>query len=315
MKIYRDLDSLPKFKNTVVTIGSFDGVHPGHRHIIEQMKKFAAAAQGETLLITFYPHPRIALAEQKGKNSDLKLLCDLEEKAALLHECGMDNLVVVPFTKVFSEQSPDAYIEDFLVKYFNPKVIVIGYDHRFGQARVGDIEYLKRFQSKYAFQVVEISKQEVDGIAVSSTKIRNALEMGDVALAARLLGYAYSIKGVVVKGEQIGRTLGFPTANIVVAETHKLIPPVGIYAVLVSVNGNSYKGMLYIGSRPTLEEGLKKTIEVHIFEFQNDVYDKILKVDFIDFLRNDVKFENLNELKIQLQKDMQTALEKLGNRD
>lgn len=308
MKIYRDLDSLPKFTNAVITIGSFDGVHPGHRHIIEQMKHFAAAAQGETLLVTFYPHPRIALAEQKGQNTSLKLLCDLEEKAALLNEAGMDNLVVVPFTKVFSEQSPDDYIEDFLVKYFNPKVIVIGYDHRFGKGRTGDIEYLKRFQSKHQFQVVEISKQEVDGIAVSSTKIRNALEMGDVALAAKLLGYAYSIKGMVVKGQQIGRTLGFPTANIVVSEQHKLIPPVGIYAVLVSVDGKDYKGMLYIGNRPTLEEDLEKTIEVHIFDFHDDIYNKMLKVDFIDFLRDDIKFESLDELKVQLQKDMERAL-------
>jgi riboflavin kinase/FMN adenylyltransferase len=311
MKIYRDLNAIPEFKNTVITIGSFDGVHPGHRHIIEQMKSYAHHINGETLLVTFYPHPRIALAEQKGVDPGMKLLCQLDEKAAHLEQCGMNNLVVVPFTKNFSEQSPDEYIEDFLVRYFHPKVIVIGYDHRFGKGRIGDIEYLKKFQDKYGFIVIEISKQEVDGIAVSSSKIRTALEMGDVALADKLLGYPYAIQGTVVGGKQIGRTLGFPTANIYVHDKHKLIPPVGIYAVLINIDEQQYKGMLYIGSRPTLDEGLECAIEVHIFEFHDSIYDRTVKIDFIDFLRADEKFDSLDELKAQLQKDMVAALNRL----
>ncbi len=312
MKIYRDLDSLPEFKNTVITIGSFDGVHPGHRHIIEQMKSYAAEINGETLLVTFYPHPRIALAEQKGVDPGMKLPCQLDEKAAHLEECGMDHLVVVPFTKNFSEQSPDEYIEDFLVRYFHPKVIVIGYDHRFGKGRIGDIEYLKRFQDKYGFIVIEISKQEVDGIAVSSSKIRTALEMGDVALAEKLLGYPYAIQGTVVDGKKIGRTIGFPTANLSVSDKHKLIPPDGIYAVLVhNEEDKHFKGMLYIGSRPTLDKGLERAIEVHIFDFHENIYNKTLKIEFIDFLRADEKFDSLDELKMQLQKDMDAALKRL----
>jgi riboflavin kinase / FMN adenylyltransferase len=203
MKIFLDLKELPNFRNAVITIGSFDGVHPGHRHIIDQMRRQANNIGGETLLITFYPHPRIALAAQKGNNTDLKLLCDLEEKSELLAYSGLDNLVVVPFTKNFSEQSPDEYIEDFLVKYFEPKIIVIGYDHRFGKGRIGDIEYLKKFQQQYNYEVLEISKQEVEGIAVSSTKIRTALNNGDVALAEKLLGYPYSIRGIVVEEKKL----------------------------------------------------------------------------------------------------------------
>jgi riboflavin kinase/FMN adenylyltransferase len=307
MRIYRDLGQLPKFKNAVLTIGSFDGVHPGHRHIIEAMQQKALELDGETVLITFYPHPRIALAEQSGVSSNLKLLCDLDEKARLFEHCGLDNLIVVPFTKDFSEQSPDAYIEEFLVHNFQPAVIVIGYDHRFGKGRIGDIDYLRKFQDKYGFQLLEISKQEVDGIAVSSTKIRNALLEGDVAHAAKMLGYHYTLGGKVIHGLHLGRKLGFPTANIRVAYIEKLIPKDGIYAVLVNLGQKNYKGMLYIGSRPSIETGFGKTIEVNIFDFSDDIYDQNIEVEFIDFIREDIKFNSLPELSQQLEKDMSAA--------
>lgn len=315
MKIYRDLGQLPFFKNAVITIGSFDGVHPGHRRIIEVMQQKALELNGETVLITFYPHPRIALAEQKGISTEIKLLCDLEEKATLLEKSGLDNLVVVPFTKDFSNQSPDDYIERFLVHYFHPSVIVIGYDHRFGKGRSGDIDYLKKFQDKYAYQLLEISKQEVDGIAVSSTKIRNALLTGDVALAEKMLGYHYTLSGKVIHGLHLGRKLGFPTANIAVEDAEKLIPEDGIYAVMVNIGLKKYKGMLYIGSRPSVDTGFGKTIEVNIFDFSDDIYGQKIKVAFIDFIRADIKFDSLTELSEQLKKDMNDAVQVLDHID
>jgi riboflavin kinase/FMN adenylyltransferase len=315
MKIYRDLGQLPYFKNAVITIGSFDGVHPGHRRIIEVMQQKALELNGETVLITFYPHPRIALAEQKGLSTELKLLCDLEEKASLLEKSGLDNLVVVPFTKDFSNQSPDDYIERFLVHYFHPSVIVIGYDHRFGKGRSGDIDYLKKFQDKYGYQLLEISKQEVDGIAVSSTKIRNALLSGDVALAEKMLGYHYTLSGKVIHGLHLGRKLGFPTANIAVDDAEKLIPEDGIYAVMVNLDSKKYKGMLYIGSRPSIDTGFGKTIEVNIFDFSDDIYGQKIKVEFIDFIRADIKFDSLIELSQQLKKDMNAAVQVLEHID
>ena len=315
MKIYRDLGQLPLFKNAVITIGSFDGVHPGHRRIIEVMQQKALELNGETVLITFYPHPRIALAEQKGLSTELKLLCDLEEKASLLEKSGLDNLVVVPFTKDFSNQSPDDYIERFLVHYFHPSVIVIGYDHRFGKGRSGDIDYLKKFQDKYGYQLLEISKQEVDGIAVSSTKIRNALLSGDVALSEKMLGYHYTLSGKVIHGLHLGRKLGFPTANIAVDDAEKLIPEDGIYAVMVNLDSKKYKGMLYIGSRPSIDTGFGKTIEVNIFDFSEDIYGQKIKVEFIDFIRADIKFDSLIELSQQLKKDMNAAVQVLEHID
>jgi riboflavin kinase/FMN adenylyltransferase len=308
MKIYRDLEQLPTFNHAVLTIGSFDGVHPGHKHIVEEMQREALKLNGETVLITFYPHPRIALADQKGINSSLKLLCDLEEKAKLLELCGLDNLVVVPFTKTFSEQSPEDYIERFLVHYFHPAKIVIGYDHRFGKGRTGDIEYLKKYQNEFGYQLLEISKQEVDGIAVSSTKIRNALTNGNVALAAKMLGYNYNLSGIVVHGLQLGRKLGFPTANIKLLDSDKLIPEDGIYAVKVKLDGLNFKGMLYIGSRPSIDADLCKTIEVNIFDFSDDIYGRKISVEFIDYIREDIKFDNLSALSAQLEKDKFAAL-------
>jgi riboflavin kinase/FMN adenylyltransferase len=221
----------------------------------------------------------------------------------------------VPFTKDFSNQSPDDYIERFLVHYFHPSVIVIGYDHRFGKGRSGDIDYLKKFQDKYGYQLLEISKQEVDGIAVSSTKIRNALLSGDVALAEKMLGYHYTLSGKVIHGLHLGRKLGFPTANIAVDDAEKLIPEDGIYAVMVNLDSKKYKGMLYIGSRPSIDTGFGKTIEVNIFDFSDDIYGQKIKVEFIDFIRADIKFDSLIELSQQLKKDMNAAVQVLEHID
>ena len=305
MRIYKDLNNLPEFKNAVLTIGSFDGVHIGHQQIIQQINDLASSIDGESVLITFDPHPRFVVGNRQG---DLRLLNTLKEKAELLEQCAVDVLVVVPFSKEFASQSPDAYIQDFLVAHFRPKIIAIGYDHKFGQNRIGDISYLKKFEEQHDFKVVEISKQEVADIAVSSTKVRRALTNGNVHKAEQLLGHPFGITGIVVKGLQIGTTIGYPTANVEVQHPYKLIPPEGIYAVWVNSDNKRYQGMLYIGNRPTIDQGLKQTIEVNIFDFDQDIYGKELKVEFIEYLRGDVKFTTLENLKDQLTKDKQAAL-------
>lgn len=310
MKIYRDLNNLPSFKNAVLTIGSFDGVHIGHQQIIKQINNLAKSIDGESVLITFHPHPRLIVGQPQ--QNGLKLLNTLEEKAVLLEKYQVDALVVVPFSKEFANQSPDEYIQQFLVAHFQPTIIAIGYDHKFGKNRVGDISYLRKFEAEYQFKVVEISKQEVADIAVSSTKIRKALLEGNVQKAKRLLGHHFSLKGKVVKGLQIGATIGFPTANIEVADEYKLVPPEGIYAVVVYHKNKQYHGMLYIGNRPTIDHNLKQTIEVNIFDFNQMIYNEDLVIEFVEYLRGDIKFDNLEGLKQQLQKDKEAALQVLG---
>ena len=309
MKVYRDLNNLPAFKNAVLTIGSFDGVHMGHQQIIQQINDLAASIDGESVLITFHPHPRLVVSKDKDS---LRLLNTLEEKAALLEQYGVDALVVVPFSKEFASQSPDAYIQDFLVAHFQPKIIAIGYDHKFGKDRAGNISYLRKFEEECQFKVVEISKQEVADIAVSSTKVRKALSKGEVRKADKLLGHTFSISGTVVKGLQLGGELGFPTANIQVADAYKLVPPEGIYAVHVVHQKERYQGMLYIGNRPTIDHDLAQTIEVNIFDFNQDIYGQELRVDFIDYLRGDQKFDSLDALRDQLSKDKENALKVLN---
>ncbi|MCH2045365.1 MAG: bifunctional riboflavin kinase/FAD synthetase [Saprospiraceae bacterium] len=303
MNIYRDLVSLPSFRNAVLTIGSFDGVHIGHQQLIKHLCQRAKEENGQSILITFYPHPRLVVSQSK-----VKLLNTLEEKAQLLAQYGVEELVVVPFTKAFAEQSADEYIEQFLVRYFQPKCIIIGYDHKYGKGRTGDINYLKKLADKHQYRVEEISKQEVSDIAVSSTKVRRAIQAGQVAKAAQLLGHPFVLSGTVVRGQQIGSKIGFPTANIHVTDPNKIIPPEGIYAVQVIHQANRYKGMLYIGSRPTVDQNLEKTIEVNIFNFDRAIYEQDLQVEFIQYLRGDIKFDTLDELKAQLYQDKQAAL-------
>jgi riboflavin kinase/FMN adenylyltransferase len=300
LRIFRDIQQLPIFKNAVVTIGSFDGVHLGHRAILQQVVETARRTGGESVVITFHPHPRKVLFPDE---IDVQLLSTIEEKADLLSEIGIDALVIAPFTPDFAQFSAFQYLSEFLVKYFQPKHIIIGYDHHFGNKREGNVDYLKEYEEKYGFQVTEITKKLIDESAVSSTRIRKTLETGKVEAVQPLLGYFYQLNGTVTHGQKIGRTIGFPTANIVVLDAQKLVPPTGIYAVRVTVKGKKHGGMLYIGNRPTLEKFNNRVIEVNIFDFEEDIYDENIKVEFIQYTRGDVKFTGLPALKAQLAQD------------
>ncbi len=300
MKVFNNLNDLPDFPNAVITIGSFDGVHQGHQKIIERVKQLAAIIEGESVLITFHPHPRQVVYP---KDDSLELLTTIDEKVQLLEKFGIDNVVVVPFTIEFSQQSADEYIQKFLVEKFHPRYIVIGYDHRFGVGRQGDVSYLKWHGEKSGFDVITIEKQEVEDIAVSSSKIRTALDRADIAGANRLLNHPYSLTGTVEHGQKIGASLGFPTANLNIPQSHKLIPPNGIYAVWVYHQQQRYGGMLYIGQRPTLARFDNRTIEVNIFDFNKTIYGDKLRLELVNFIREDTKFNDLEELRQQLGKD------------
>jgi len=309
MKVFKKLSALPPIPNAVITIGSFDGVHRGHQQILQQVKELAAKENGESVVITFHPHPRHVLSPDKDS---FGLITSVEEKAALLEQYGIDNVVVVPFTATFYEQSPRAYIEDFLVKNFQPRWVVIGYDHRFGKGRTGSISDLKQYEANGVFSLLEIEKQEVEDIAVSSTKIRKAVKGGEMEKAHQLLGHYFGLSGRVTHGQRIGHTLGYPTANIELAEPNKLIPNYGIYAVHVMHHHEKYQGMLYIGDRPTLADHHNKTIEVNIFNFSKEIYGDLLSVEFVRFLRKDQRFDGLEALKEQLNKDQLAALKVLN---
>jgi riboflavin kinase/FMN adenylyltransferase len=300
MRVFYQLDQLPQFKRAVLTIGSFDGVHCGHQELLARINRLAKERDGESIVITFHPHPRLIVYP---KDKSLQLLSTIEEKVALFEQYGVDNVVVVPFTVAFSQLSADEYIENFLLEKFNPSVIVIGYDHKFGLNRQGDIDYLKWHSKQSGFELEEIAPQEVDKIAVSSTKIRRALQVGEVAAAKRWLGHAYQLTGKVVHGQHLGTELGFPTANIKLADIHKLIPADGIYAVEVIYENRVLGGMLYIGNRPTIAGVNERVIEVNIFDFQEKIYGQELTVRFIGHIRNDQEFNGLAALKTQLAKD------------
>ncbi|MBL6875956.1 MAG: bifunctional riboflavin kinase/FAD synthetase [Chitinophagales bacterium] len=304
MRVFKNLEELPEFKNTVITIGTFDGVHKGHQKILKRIIDIAKSRNGESILITFYPHPRFVL--QPG-NKDLKLLNTLDEKISLLENFGLDNLVVAPFSKGFSQMPALTYIKDFLVENFQPNTIVIGYDHHFGFNRSGDIDLLKEYQKVFQFQVEQISKETIEDIAISSTKIRKALLAGDIETSTHLLGHPYQLSGYVIKGEQIGRTLGFPTANIQLTVNYKLIPKTGVFAVMIHIQGENYKGMLNIGFRPTIE-GNSKTIEVNIFDFNKNIYGEEISITLVKRLRDEKKFKNLEALKEQITSDKKEAL-------
>lgn len=315
MRVFTDLYQLPPFQKTVVTIGSFDGVHLGHHRILEQVRTLAQACGGESVVITFDPHPRTVL---RPDEKHFKLLTSTAEKIALLESCGIDHVVVVPFSLDFAQQSASDYVEAFLLEKFHPRYIVIGYDHRFGANREGNISFLKKYEADAGFEVVEIPAQEVDEIAVSSSKIRKALDAGDIRLANRLLGHAFSFSGEVVQGKQIGRTISFPTANIAIADPYKLILPQGIYAARISSrlpepdNRTGAEAMLYIGNRPTIEgEDGHQTIEVNILDFDGDLYGRQLSVDVLDFIRPDKKLDGLEALQAQIEADKKEILKRL----
>lgn len=305
MRVFRNLDDLPNFKNAVITIGTYDGVHIGHQSILKRINDLAQSIEGESILVTFHPHPRMIVNDKK-----VSLLSTLEEKCDLLARYGVDNVVVVPFTRNFSQQSPKEYIEDFLVKNFQPKKIVIGYNHRFGKNRAGDIHLLREMSKSLNFEVEEISKQLVEDNSVSSTEIRNALEKGEVKVAVNLLGHPYFLQGIVVKGNQLGRKIGFPTANLSVDSEYKLIPKNGVYAVNVKIREVWHRGMLNIGLRPTVS-GDSKTIETNIFDFDEDIYGETIVLDFQHRIRAEQRFVNLDALIRQLKQDKQQVLELL----
>lgn len=304
MRIYHSLDDFSPVRNAVVTSGTFDGVHVGHQKILSRLTEVAKKNSGETVVITFWPHPRLVLYPN---DTDLKLLNTFEEKAELIKAQGIQHLLRIPFTKEFSQQSSEEFITNILVDKIGTKKLVIGYDHHYGKNREGSFEQLKINGPKYGFDVEEISRQDVDHIVVSSTKIRRALETADLETATHLLGRPYGITGRVVKGDKIGRLMGFPTANIEIDSQHKLVPADGIYAVTVQHEHTVYGGMLYIGYRPTIDGG-KKSIEVNIFNFDRDIYGESLSIKFHQLIRGDSKFNDLEELKEQLKKDKDQAL-------
>jgi len=306
MKVHYDLTQLPAFKNAIITMGAFDGVHRGHQQIIARLQYLAQVVQGESVIITFHPHPRKVISSVPG---EIKQLTSLNERIQLLEKAGIDHLVVVNFDYHFSNLSAEQYVEDFLVAHFHPHTVIIGYDHRFGNKRNGNIELLKKYGAELHFEVEEINEQIVEGEIVSSTHIRNYLLEKEIQKANSLLGYAYFFEGFIVRGNQIGRTIGFPTANLHINDEEKLIPANGVYAVKVTgacLAHKIYDGMMNIGVRPTVD-GQKKVIEVNIFEFDADIYENNITVFVYDYIRGEVKFEGLEGLKAQLNRDRITA--------
>ncbi len=309
MKIYHHIDDFQRLNNAVVTIGTFDGVHQGHRQIIARLKELARQTGGETVILTFFPHPRMIIHPE---DQDLKLITTIHERAALLEQLGVDHLIITPFSRDFSNQSAEAYIRDVLVNKIGTRQIIIGYDHRFGKDRQGGLSDLQQAAPVYGFEVIEIPKQDIDHVAVSSTRIREALLMADIEQANNFLGYPFFITGKVIRGNQIGRQIGYPTANLLIEENYKLIPADGIFAVTVRLNDEDFQGMAYIGHRPTIN-GMTRNIEVNIFDFNRDIYNEVLQMNFIHFVRHDVKFSSLEGLKDQLAQDRLDVLALLNS--
>lgn len=305
MNIYHGIDDFQKLKYAVVTSGTFDGVHVGHQRILARLKEVANKNKGETVVITFWPHPRLVLYPD---DQSLKVLNTFEEKAELLKEEGIQHLIRIPFTKEFSQLSSTEFIKKVLVERIGTRKLVIGYDHRFGKNREGSFEELKANGPAYGFEVEEIPRQDVDHVGVSSSKIRTALTEGDLETANHFLGRPYSLSGMVIKGDKLGRVLGFPTANIDIDSHYKLVPGAGIYAVTVDHALRDYHGMLYIGHRPTVD-GSQRSIEVNIFDFNADIYGEILHVNMVASIRKDTRFNDLEELKVQMESDKEKALQ------
>lgn len=302
MKVHHDLNLLPEFRRPVVTIGSFDGVHLGHQKLLARIRERAEEINGESVLVTFDPHPRHVLASSAPP---MKLLTTTAEKIERIEKLGIDHVVIVEFNLAFAKQTAIEYLDDFLFGKFNPHTVVIGYDHRFGAGRSGNIDLLRKKAAIEGIVVREISALDEDNLAVSSTRIRNALALGDVASANQLLGSPYPLTGKVVHGEAIGRTIGFPTANLELQSKHKLLPANGVYAVKAQLLGSyaSYKAMLYIGDRPSLKDERAHRIEVNLLDFSGDLYDEILRIEVLEHVRGDQAFESLDALKSQIEND------------
>ena len=293
-------------KKPVVTIGTFDGVHMGHKQVILRLQEIAKKYGGETVIFTFHTHPRLVTAPNE---SNLRLLTTLEEKIKLFDHYGIDHLVIYPFDKSFSELSYSKFVEEILVKQMHTHCLVVGYDHRFGKNREGDFEYLQKCASTFNFKVEKLDVLTIAKESVSSTKIRQALQNGEIEKANRYLGYEFTLHGSVVDGKHLGRKLGFPTANIVASDKHKIIPGYGVYAVKVSINNKEYGGMLNIGTRPTFNNNAdNRSIEVNIFDFEGDIYGSEITIMFAGKIRNEQKFAGVENLINQLHKDKKTAL-------
>lgn len=301
MKVYTDIESFKRLNHAVVTPGTFDGVHWGHQRILSRLKEIATKSGGESVVLTFHPHPRMVLY---GEDSNLRLLTTLEEKTELLRQSGIDHFIIHPFTRDFAKTNVVEYVRDLLIGKIGMQQLVIGYDHHFGRHREGNLESLQALAPRYNFQIEEIPAQEISEVNVSSTKIRQALDTGNVETANKYLGYKYSLCGHVVHGEKLGRTLGFPTANLVIDNPYKLIPAVGVYAVKVHTDQGDYNGMLNIGHRPTFNEDADlKTLEVHLLQFEGDLYGRRITISFAERIRQEKKFDNSSDLKIQLELD------------
>jgi riboflavin kinase / FMN adenylyltransferase len=307
LKIYRNIADFNPEKKVYLTVGTFDGIHFGHQKLIDSLKKTAKEGDGESVMLTFSPHPRLVLFPN---NTDLKLLNTLDEKIKRLEKSGIDHLIIYPFSKKFSRISALEYVRDFLVKEIKVSTLIIGYDHQFGRNRVGNFDYLKNLSGLYNFEVKEISAQDINEINVSSTKIRKALETGDIDLANQYLGYNFCLTGKVIEGRRIGNTIGYPTANLFIEDEQKIIPMIGVYAVKAVVDGNEHKAMLNIGTNPTVNSLNNISVEVHLLNFNQDIYGKEVTLKFVKRLREEVKFENLDQLKNQLQSD-RTLAEKM----
>jgi len=310
VKVYSSIEEFSRIPFAVVTIGTFDGVHAGHQKIISRLIELAKENEGETVLLTFFPHPRMVL---QPDDNNLKLITTMDEKIDLLQNAGIDHLVIQSFSKEFSRTSATEFVRDILVNRIGTRILVIGYDHHFGRNREGNYKSLEEMAPVYDFRLVEIPEQDINEVAVSSTKIRNALLGGDIQTANTLLGYDFSLNGTVVEGERIGRSLGFPTANIRISENYKLVPADGIYAVVAEVDGRKDKGMLYIGNRPTVN-GTKRSIEANLFDFNESIYGKNITVFFKARIRGDQYFENLDLLKEKMKEDQVNATKILSSR-
>ncbi len=306
MQVHYDLDKLPVFRNAVITIGTFDGVHMGHRQILDKLKSEAKAVDGETVLITFHPHPRKVVS---STILGIRLINSLDERIELLGGLGIDHVVVAPFTDAFANQPAEDYIRNFLVDRFHPHTIIIGYDHRFGRDRLGDFRLMEKFAPSLGYRMLEIPKHILENISISSTNIREAILHSDTDTANKLLGYNFFFTGTIVHGDKIGRKLGYPTANLRIDTEDKIIPGNGIYAVYAEVQGEPglKKGMMSIGFRPTVD-GKRRVVEVNIFDFDREIYDETLKVHVKKYLREEIKFDGLDPLIKQIDKDKQDSL-------
>lgn len=310
MKVFRSLEEYEKGPSPIATIGTFDGVHFGHQKILNTVIESAKALRGESIVLSFHPHPRLFLYPE---DNPLRLLQTIDEKIHRLDKLGIDKLLLIPFDKQFSRLTSHQFIEEILVGTVGIHKIVIGYDHRFGKNRTGSIEELKNYEERHGFQVEEIPAQQVDNAKVSSTKIRNALIAGDIESANRYLGYEYSVTGEVVKGEQLGRKIGYPTINVRPTDKYKLIPGEGVYLASVDIEDKRHYGMLNIGRKPTVGD-FPRGLEMNIFNYDRDIYGKEVSINFMDWIRPDKKFGGLEELTKAIDGDKQACLQKLSEK-